>query len=110
MDMEIKMKKIDADAVKNFAKSAWDAGVETAVRVKDSEAVQCLAQKTTGYIREMEIRDLALVKTAALAAGFLAGLFAPEKWKKPLMVLAGIVFVMAYVPAMVKFVKKLLEK
>ena len=43
-----------------------------------------------------------------ITAGFMAGLCAPKKWKKPLMVLAGAVFVLTFIPSMVKFVRGLL--
>lgn len=108
MDMELHIKKLDADTVKEFAKKAWELTEAKAAGFKESETVKCLVRKTGAYIHRMEIRDLTLVKLASLTAGFMAGLCAPKKWKKPLMVLAGAVFVLTFIPSMVKFVRGLL--
>lgn len=84
--------------------------LEKAEQVKESEPVQCFFRKTAAYIKEMEIRDLTLVKLASLFAGIMAGLCMPKKWKKPLMLLAAAAFILTFIPAMVKFVKQLLAE
>lgn len=57
----------------------------------------------SAYIRECDWKDLALVKFCLCAMGVLIGLCVPEKKRKIPLILAGLVFLVSYIPLMVKF-------
>lgn len=57
------------------------------------------------YVAQCNWRDLALVKFCLAAIGLMAGLFVPQKAKKPVFLGALIVFVATYLPLMAKFVR-----
>ena len=55
------------------------------------------------YLRQSNWKDLALVKFCLAAAGTLLGMQVPKEKRKAVMVLAGGIFVVTYIPLMVKF-------
>ena len=55
------------------------------------------------YARRSDWRDFALVKVCLCALGFILGLSAPRRWKKPALFLAVAAFVATGLPLMKKF-------
>lgn len=61
------------------------------------------------YIQRSTWKDLALLKFCLFAMGVMAGMQIPEKNRKPVRILAAVIFVAAYIPLMTKFVSVILE-
>ncbi len=55
------------------------------------------------YLRKSDWKDLALIKFCLFSIGLLVGLQITEKCKKGVRVAASVVFVLTYVPLMVKY-------
>lgn len=55
------------------------------------------------YIKECDWKDLSMLKFCLIAMGLLLGLYIPKEKRRPFLVLAGIVFVITYLPLMSKF-------
>ena len=56
-----------------------------------------------GFIREMEVRDVGLLKLCLIAFGALLGLSVPARDRKPSALLAAVVFFGAFATLMGKF-------
>ena len=57
------------------------------------------------YIRRATWKDFALLKICLLALGLLFGLALPNKARKPVGVIAAVLFVLTYIPVMGKFLQ-----
>ena len=57
------------------------------------------------YAAKSDWKDFALVKFCLCAMGVLIGVMVPKKYKKPAMAVAAGVFLVTYVPLMVKVFK-----
>jgi hypothetical protein len=57
------------------------------------------------YLQESDWKDLAFIKFCLCAMGIMIGLCVPKEKKKYPFLVAGIVFVVTYIPLMVKFGK-----
>lgn len=55
------------------------------------------------YVERCDWKDIALIKFCLCAMGIMIGLVIPREKKKCPMILAGIVFIVTYIPLMVKF-------
>ncbi len=62
------------------------------------------------YVENCDWKDMALLKVCLCAVGIMIGVSIPEKRKKCIAVVAGIIFIVSYVPLMMKFIKILIEK
>lgn len=57
------------------------------------------------YVKESDWKDLALVKFCLCAVGIMIGLMVPKEKKKYPFIIALTVFVITYIPLMVKFIR-----
>lgn len=61
------------------------------------------------YLQESDWKDLTLIKFCLCAMGIMIGLSVPKEKKKVPFIIAGIVFVITYIPLMIKFGKIVVE-
>jgi len=66
--------------------------------------VERLIVASNKYIKSMDVEDLAAVKFCASSVGVLLGLGVPLKLKKPVGLLAGLLFAGTWVPLVSKFI------
>jgi len=64
------------------------------------EKLICAGNK---YLKEMDLEDLAALKFCLLSLGTLMGLGVSKKMKKPVGLVAGLLFLGTYVPLMSRF-------
>ncbi len=57
------------------------------------------------YAKQCSWKDFALIKFCLCAIGIIIGVLLPKTVMKPALIIAGVVFVITYIPLMVKFVK-----
>jgi len=69
-----------------------------------------LFDRANRLIRQLSWKEFAVLKLCLLALGLLLGLQIGERWKKPTGILAGIVFIGAYLPLMIRFLRALTRK
>lgn len=62
------------------------------------------------YVQESDWKDLALLKFCLCAIGVMIGLCIPKEKKKVPLILAAAVFVITYIPLMIKFIKIIMER
>lgn len=62
-----------------------------------------LFQIAEEYVKGMKLQDMAVLKICLLAAGIIIGITAPKRWRKGLLAIAAIAFVVTYIPLMAKF-------
>lgn len=62
-----------------------------------------LFDSADAFIRRCRWHDIALLKLCLCAMGIIIGLFIPSKKRKPVFIAAMIVFLITYVPLMVKY-------
>ena len=55
------------------------------------------------YLRQMTLWDVALLKLCLCAMGVIIGTFAPAGKKRIIQAGAGLIFVVTYVPLMIRF-------
>lgn len=55
------------------------------------------------YIRQSDWKDMALVKFCLMSIGLMIGMFVPKEKRKLVLPIAGLVFLLTYVPLMTKF-------
>ncbi len=55
------------------------------------------------YLKKSDWKDLALIKFCLFSIGLLVGLQITEKCKKGVRIAASVVFVLTYIPLMVKY-------
>ncbi len=64
-----------------------------------------LIDYATAYAKECSWKDFALIKFCLCAIGIIIGVLLPKTVMKPALIIAGVVFVITYIPLMVKFIK-----
>lgn len=69
-----------------------------------------LFKKANRYLKTCDWKDMTLLKFCLFSIGILVGTSIPSKKKKPVNIIAVIVFLATYIPLMSKFVPILLEK
>ena len=62
------------------------------------------------FVRESDWKDLAVLKFCLLSLGLLAGMQIAERCKKGVRITASIVFILTYIPLMVKYLQILIGK
>lgn len=62
------------------------------------------------YIKEIDRKDIALLKLCLCAIGVLIGISIAPKHKKTVMAVAAVVFGFTYVPLMKKFIKIIIDE
>ncbi len=62
------------------------------------------------FLRESDWRDLALVKFCLFSIGLLAGLQVTERRRQSVRIAALAVFLLTYIPLMIKFLRILIGK
>lgn len=55
------------------------------------------------YLRRSDWKDLSALKLCLLALGILIGMYIPASARTAVLVIAGIVFIVTYIPLMKKF-------
>lgn len=63
-----------------------------------------LFQVVEEYMKGMKWQDMAVLKICLLAAGIIIGLTSPKRWRKGLLAIAAVAFVVTYIPLIVKFI------
>ncbi len=59
----------------------------------------------TAYAKQSTWKDFALIKFCLCAIGIIIGVLLPKTVMKPALIIAGVVFIITYIPLMVKFIK-----
>ena len=62
------------------------------------------------YLRVCDWKDFAVLKFCLCALGVLMGLAVPTRRKKPAAIIAGLIFVVTYIPLIAKFLFVLRSK
>ena len=62
------------------------------------------------FIKESDWKDLAVLKICLLSLGLLSGMQIAEKCKKGVRIAASAVFILTYIPLMVKYLSILTGK
>ncbi len=62
------------------------------------------------YAKQSSWKDFALIKFCLCATGVIIGVLLPKTVIKPALIIAGAVFVITYIPLMVKFIKVIVYK
>lgn len=60
------------------------------------------------FIKESDWKDITVLKFCLLSLGLLAGMQVTEKSKKGVRIAASVVFILTYIPLMVKYLRILL--
>lgn len=66
-------------------------------------------EMANGYIKNLSVKDLVLVKICGLAMGFLFGISLPQKHKGKASFVASLVFVISYIVVTLPFLLKITE-
>ncbi len=64
----------------------------------------------TEYAKQSTWKDFALIKFCLCAIGIIIGVLLPKTVTKPALIIAGVVFIITYIPLMVKFIKVIVCK
>ena len=72
--------------------------------------VEVLFSCADEYVRRSSWKDLALVKLCLCAMGVMLGLCVPREKRRPVLIVAAVVFVMTWIPLMVKFVRIICQR
>ncbi len=64
----------------------------------------------TAYAKQCSWKDFALIKFCLCAIGIIIGVLLPKTVIKPTLIIAGVVFIITYIPIMVKFIKVVVRK
>lgn len=62
------------------------------------------------FLQESDWRDLTLVKFCLCAIGIMIGLCVPKENKKYPFICAGVIFIITYIPLMVKLIKIIIRQ
>lgn len=62
------------------------------------------------YIRQSDWKDLAMIKFCLFSIGVIIGLFVPSRSKKVVLMTASCVFVITYLPLMIKLFRMIFTK
>lgn len=72
--------------------------------------MKCLFSCADEYLHRCTWKDMALLKFCLFSMGLLAGMQVLKKDKKKVRIAASIVFVVTYIPLMMKFFKVVADK
>lgn len=72
---------------------------------QEVESVKKLFACADQYLKESDWKDLALVKFCLCAAGIMIGLVVPKEKRKYPFLIALTMFVITYIPLMIKFIQ-----
>ena len=64
-----------------------------------------LIDYASAYAKECSWKDFALIKFCLCAIGIIIGVLLPKTVMQPALIIAGVVFVITYIPLMFKFIK-----
>ncbi len=64
----------------------------------------------TEYAKQCSWKDFALIKFCLCAIGIIIGVLLPKTVMKPVLIIAGTVFIITYIPLMLKFIKVIVCK
>jgi len=64
-----------------------------------------LFQYADTYVKEMDIWDVSFLKICLFSIGLIMGICVPNNKKKSMGIMAGLVFILTYIPLMEKFFK-----
>ncbi len=64
----------------------------------------------TAYAKQCSWKDFALIKFCLCAIGIIIGVLLPKTVMKPVLIIAVAVFVITYIPIMVKFIKLIIRE
>ncbi len=64
----------------------------------------------TAYAKQCSWKDFALIKYCLCAIGIIIGVLLPKTVMKPALIIAGLVFVITYIPLMVRFIKVIMQE
>lgn len=62
------------------------------------------------FVRQSDWKDIAVLKFCLLSLGLLAGMQIAERCKKGVRIAASVVFVLTYIPLMIKYLGILIGK
>jgi len=60
------------------------------------------------YVKECDWKDMALIKTCLCSLGIIIGTLIPKQKKKPVLIVAIIIYIATYIPIMYKFVRSIM--
>ena len=69
-----------------------------------------LFEDANQYVKESDWKDLSLTKFCLCAIGVIIGINIPQKYRKTATKVAAGIFVVTYVPLIVKFIKIIFRK
>ena len=69
-----------------------------------------LFEDANQYVKESDWKDLSLIKFCLCAIGVIIGINIPQKYRKTATKVAAGIFVVTYVPLIVKFIKIIFRK
>lgn len=72
--------------------------------------MKCLFSCADEYLHRCTWKDMALLKFCLFSMGLLTGMQVLKKDKKKVRIAASIVFVVTYIPLMMKFLKVVADK
>ena len=72
--------------------------------------MRALFEYANDYIKKMDAKDITLLKFCLLALGILIGIGVPKKFRKAVILIALLVFVITYIPVMADFFGGLVER
>lgn len=72
--------------------------------------MKCLFSCADEYLRKCDWKDMALLKFCLFSMGVLTGMQIVGKDKKKVRIAASVVFVLTYIPLMIKFLKIVVDK
>lgn len=55
------------------------------------------------FIKEMHVTDMAVLKFCLMSLGIIVGICLPKKWKRPALFTALFVFIVTYLPLVMKW-------
>ncbi len=60
------------------------------------------------YVKECDWKDMALIKTCLCSLGIIIGTLIPKQKKKPVLIVAIVIYIATYIPIMYKFVRSIM--
>ena len=67
------------------------------------EKGKVLIQIADDFIKEMHVTDMAVLKFCLMSLGIIVGICLPKKWKRPALFTALFVFIVTYLPLVMKW-------
>ncbi len=72
--------------------------------------MKTLFDYANAYAKQCSWKDFALIKFCLCAIGIIIGVLLPKAGTKPALMIAGTVFIITYIPLMVKFIKLIIRE